>query len=122
MFQAEMNPFEWSLSLQASFRIQSLMFRHCTRYRCLKFKTGLLNISDQHLLKIKNYGVHNTSRMPLLDLLEYRRLPSLEGFQGSADFCYHKFKNVSKGGIHVNTQINLFKALLILAITAWSCL
>ena len=40
------------------------------------------NISDQHLLKIKNHGVHNASRMSLLNLLDYRRLQSSEGLQG----------------------------------------
>ena len=51
---------------------------HCTRHRPFKFKTGLPNISDQHLLKIKNYGVHGASRM---SLLEYRRPSSSEGLQ-----------------------------------------
>ena len=40
------------------------------------------NISDQHLLKIENHGVHNASRMSLLNLLDYRRLQSSEGLQG----------------------------------------
>ena len=82
-----MNPFERSSGLQASFKILSVTFRHCTRHRRFKFKTKLLNISDQHLLKIKNYGVHNVSRMSQLDLLEYRRLPSLEGLQGLRTFA-----------------------------------
>ena len=35
----------------------------------------------------------------------------------SADFCYHKFKKVYKAGVRKNTEISLFKALLIKAIT-----
>ena len=45
------------------------------------------NISDQHLLRIKNYSVHNASIMSLLDLLEYRRPPSSEGIQGLQTFA-----------------------------------
>ena len=51
---------------------------HYTRHRPFKFKTGLPNISDQHLLKIKNYGVHGASRM---SLLKFRRPSTLEGLQ-----------------------------------------
>ena len=41
----------------------------------------------------------------------------------SSDFCYHKFKNVSKAGVSASvSEINLFKALLILALTPRSCL
>ena len=105
---------KWTQGLQGSFRIQSL-----NRYRHFNFKTRLLNISHQHLLKIKNYGVHNVSWMPLLELLEYTT-PSTLPFgrpSRSADICYHKLKSISKAGIRVNTKINLFKALLITAIT-----
>ena len=38
----------------------------------------------------------------------------------SEDFWYHKFKNVSKAAIRVSTEINLFKALLIIATTPLS--
>ena len=86
-FRAEMNPFERSSDLQASFKIQSLTLWHCTRYRRFKFKSGLLNISDQHLLETKNYGVHNASRMSLLDLLKYRSPPSSKGLQGLQAFA-----------------------------------
>ena len=86
-FRAEMNLFEHSLGLQASFRIQSFTFWHCTRYRRFKFKTGLPNINDQHILKIKNYGVHSASRKSLLDLFEYRRTATSEGLQGQQTFA-----------------------------------
>ena len=79
--RAEMTPFERS-------------FKPRSRYNHLRFstpldtlKTRLLNISDQHLLKIMNYGVHNSSRMCLSDLLEYRRPPSSEGVQGLTTFA-----------------------------------
>ena len=56
---------DWStwlcLALQVSFVIQSLTFWPSTTYRRFKFKTGLLSISDQHLLKIKNHCIHNAS-------------------------------------------------------------
>ena len=82
-----MNPFERFSGLQASFRIQSLAFWCCTRYGRFKFKTGLLNISDQHLLKIKNYDVRNAFTMFLFDLLGYRRPPSLKDLQGLQTFA-----------------------------------
>ena len=92
-----MNPFERSSGLQTSFRIQSLTFWHCTRYRRFKFKTGPLNISDQHLLKIKNEGVHNVSRMSLsVGLIGVQETAKFGGSLRSVDFCYHKFKNVFK--------------------------
>ena len=40
----------------------------------------------------------------------------------SADFCYYKFKNVSKAGVRVSTEINLFEVSLIIAITSRSLL
>ena len=83
----EMNTFECSLYLHISFRTQSLMFWHCTRCKLFKFKTRLLNISDQHLIKIKNYSVHNTFRISLLDLLEYKRPPCQEDLQGLQTFA-----------------------------------
>ena len=80
VLRVEMNPFdECSLGFQALFRIQSLTFWHCS--------TGLLNISDLYLSKIKNFGVHNASRMLLLEFLEYRRPPRLEGLQGLQTFA-----------------------------------
>ena len=60
---------------------------HCTRHRPFKFKTGLPNISDQHLLKIKNDDVRNAFTMSLFDLLGYRRLPSLKDLQGLQTFA-----------------------------------
>ena len=54
--------------------------------------------------------------MSLLDLLEFRRLiVKFGGSSRSAEFCFHKLKNVSKAGVHVRTEIKLFKALLIIA-------
>ena len=118
---AEMNLFERLSGLQSSFRIQSLTLCHWNRFRHFKFKTGLLNISEQHLLKIENFGVYNSSRCPcwtywIPEDHQARRPPR------SADYCYHKFKNVSKAGVRVSNEINLFKALLITTVTPGSCL
>ena len=59
-----------------------------------------------------------------MSLLEYW---SIEDRQVSGSFmvcrfCYHNFKNVSKTGIRVCNELNLFKSLLITAITPRSCL
>ena len=94
--RAEMNSFERSTGLQASFRVQSLTFWNCSRNRCFKFNSGLPNISEQYLLKAKNCGVHNTSRMFLLNLLEYKRPPSLEGLQGLQTFANINSRMVSR--------------------------
>ena len=75
------------LNVSQAFRTQSLAFWCCTRYGRFKFKTGLLNISDQHLLKIKNYDVRNAFTMFLFDLLGYRRPPSLKDLQGLQTFA-----------------------------------
>ena len=57
--------------------------------------------------------------MPLLDLLEYPTSSTLQFGRPSrsADICHHKLKSIYKAGIRVNTKVNLFKALLITAIT-----
>ena len=94
--RAEMNSFERSTGLQASFRVQSLTFWNCSRYWCFKFNSGLLNISEQYLLKTKNYGVHNTSRMFLLNLLEYKSPPSLKVRQGLQTFATINSRMVSR--------------------------
>ena len=91
-----MNPFERSSGLQASLRVQLPTSWSCTRYRRFKFSSGLLNISDQHLLKTKNYGVHNTSRMSLLGLLEYKSLPSLKDLQSLQTFATINSRMVSR--------------------------
>ena len=41
------------------------------------------------------------------------------GLSRSADLYYNKFHNVSKADIRVSTEITLFIALLIIAITPW---
>ena len=115
-FRAEMNPFERSFGLYALCMIQSLTFSHCTRYRSFKFNTGLLNISDQFLLKIKNFSVNNASIISLLDLLEYRRLPSLESLQG-----LQAFTTINSRMFTVKAPLRL-KTFLNMAITPCSCL
>ena len=118
-----MNPFERSSDLQASFRLRLLTFWYITRYRRFKYMTGLLNVSDKHLLKTKNYGVHNASRMSLsVELFDVQEITKFGEPSGSACFFYHKFPNVSKAGVRVSTEINLFEVLLIIVITLRSCL
>ena len=46
--------------------------------------------------------------------------PNNSQFRGpssSADFCYHKFKTVSKSSVCAGTEIRLFKTFLIITIT-----
>ena len=45
-----------------------------------------------------------------------------KGLSRSVDFGDHKFKKVSKAGLGASAEINLFKALLILAITPRPCI
>ena len=45
-----------------------------------------------------------------------------KGLSRSVDFCDHKFKKVPKAGLGASAEINLFKALLILAITRRPCI
>ena len=91
-----MNPYERSSDLQALLRVQLPTSWNCTRYRRFKLSSGLPNISDQHLLKTKHYGVHNTSRMSLLGLLQYKRLPSSKSLESLQTFATINLRMVSK--------------------------
>ena len=110
--RAEMNPFEHTCGLQSLFRIQSLTFWHWTRYELFKFKTEMLPECPLHPYSSIKVG-----------LIQLQETAKFGGPSRSADFCYHKFKNVSKAGVYVSTENNLFiKTLLIIAISPWSCL
>ena len=106
--QAKTNPFEHTSGLQSLFRVQSLTFWHCIRCKRFTFKTRMLPEFPLYTYTSIKVG-----------LIQVQETAKFRGPSESADFCYHKFKNVSKAGIYVSTEI-YHSHILIIAITPWS--
>ena len=95
--------------------IRNVQVKNSYRFSLSK-KKFLVTIFSQEYIILAMLTLERKENL-LLFLLDFQETVKFGGFSRTVHFCHHEFKNVSKAGIHVSTEINLFKAFRIIAIT-----